>query len=137
MSRRTADISTSWRTSEAGIFEVRACTRMATLITRSPMRSRSVVDFRLESKLAGARLVHAGNGCGQPLIDLAFDQVELLLAIFDREKRHARRICEQVADIKRGVAGDQAGFQREVCEIVGAACFGRSAPRPICWTSLD
>src|SRR5215472_14854999 len=49
MSRRTVDISTSWRVSEAGIFAVRACTRRATLITRSPIRSRSVVDLRLES----------------------------------------------------------------------------------------
>src|ERR1019366_1292376 len=49
MSRSTDDISTSWRTSDAAIFEVLDCARIATLITRSPMRSRSVVDFRLES----------------------------------------------------------------------------------------
>ena len=49
MSRSTAAISTSWRESDAGIFALRAWTRKATLITRSPIRSRSVVDLSVES----------------------------------------------------------------------------------------
>src|SRR5579859_2091355 len=65
MSRRLDDISTSWRTSAAGIFDVLDCTRIATLITRSPMRSRSVVDFRLESnwraRASFTRVMAAGN----------------------------------------------------------------------------
>jgi hypothetical protein len=39
----------SCRTSDAAIFAVRDCTRSATLIIRSPIRSRSVVHFRLVS----------------------------------------------------------------------------------------
>src|SRR5271165_3029477 len=108
MSRSTVDISTNWRTSEPAIFEVRACTRMATLITRSPIRSRSVVDFRLESN-------------GQALVDLPLDQVQFLLAILDGQKRHARIVGQQVADVERRIPGDQAGLQREPRQIVRPA----------------
>ena len=76
-------------------------------------------------QLAGAGLIYASDGCGQALIDLALDQIEFLFAIFDRKKRHARRIGEQVADVECGVAGDETGFQREIREIVGARGFGQ------------
>ncbi len=121
MSRNTDDISTSWRTSDADILEVRACTRMATLMTRSPMRSRSVVDFKAGKQLAGPRFIDARNGCRQALVDLALDQVEFFLAILDGEKGHAGRIGEQVADVEGGVASDQAGFQGQTRQIIGPA----------------
>ena len=125
MSRKTIDISTRCRTSEAGIFSGSGLYAHGHAHHQISDALEIGRRFQAGKKLTGANLVDAGDGCGQPLIDLALDQVEFLFAIFDGEKRHARRICQQVADIEGGVAGDEAGLQREICEIVGAASFGR------------
>ena len=65
MSRKTVDISTRSRASDAATFLGLDCDRSATLITKSPMRSRSVVDFRLESnwraRASFTRVIAAGN----------------------------------------------------------------------------
>jgi len=78
------------------------------------------VGRRLQAgkQLPGARFVDPGDGRWQALVDLAFNQVEFFLAILDREEGHAGRIGKQVANVERGVAGNQAGFQREAGKII-------------------
>ena len=60
-------------------------------------------------------------------VDLALDTVQFLFAILDGQKCHARRIGEQVPNVERCIASDEACLQRKAGQIVSTSGsrFGR------------
>ena len=83
-------------------------------------------------QLAGSGFINAGDGGGQLIVNLAFEQVELFFAIFDGEKCHAGIAGEQITDVESGVAGDQAGAEGEARKILVIAGILSAGVRPLC-----
>ncbi len=63
-----------------------------------PLQVGNALEAR--QQLASPRFIHARDCSGQPLIDLALDLIEFLLAVADRQKGHARRIGQQIPDVE-------------------------------------
>ena len=72
-------------------------------------------------QLPGAGLIDSRNGGGQVLVDVAFNDIEFLLAFFDGQKSHARRVGQEIADIESRVARDEERPESGARQIVERA----------------
>jgi hypothetical protein len=75
-------------------------------------------------QLTGAGFADARNGGGQAFVDLALNHVQFLFTFLNGEKGHAGGVSEQIAEIERGVAGNQARLQRQLREMFDASRAG-------------
>jgi len=77
--------------------------------------------FQARKELPGTELIHTRDGRGKALVDLPFDLVEFLFTLLDCKEGHAGGVGKQVPYVKGGIPCDEAGPEREIRQIGGAA----------------
>jgi len=82
-------------------------------------------------QFTGLCLAYSGDGTGQLLINLAFDLVEFLFAVLDREERQPRLIADSISNIEDRITRNQAGAQYEAGEFVRSLNSKMGSPRRI------
>ena len=133
MSRRTDDISTKWRISEAGTLLVLGLKTQCSAHDEVSDALQIGCRFQTGKQLAGTGFVHACDGFRHPLINLAFEQIEFLFTLLDGQEGHSRRCGQEIAKVERGIASDKAGFQCQTDQIVWGKVFPWRGPG---WTRI-
>ncbi len=94
-----------------------AAARLLQLSSRSPMRSRSMMNFRQASSSRAWLSSDLGDDRGHSLIDDAIEGIELLLALANSVQNRSHAGGNSLGNNTGGDARDPAGLQRLLVQL--------------------